>query len=53
MRAHGVGGGTPVFTEKDSGSSPCDAAEINPTSIHEDVGSTPGLARWVEDLELS
>ena len=34
------------------GSSYCGAAEMNPTSNHEVVGSIPGLAQWVKDLAL-
>ena len=38
--------------KKKKGSSYCGSVVMNPTGIHEAVGSIPGLAQWVRDLAL-
>ena len=35
-----------------TGSSHCTSAKKNPTSIHEGMGSIPGLTLWVKDTVL-
>ena len=38
--------------ERKLGSSHRGLVEMNPTIIHEDAGSTPGLAQWIKDVAL-
>ena len=45
----GLGAKTRSDKESIKGTSLCGAAEMNPTSILEDIGLIPGLAQWVGD----
>ena len=48
----GIGWKRLLVEEEAQVSSHCGPAETRLTSIHENVGSIPGLARWIKDMAL-
>ena len=41
-----------ILPKSDERSSHCGSMVMNPTRIHEDVGSIPRLTQWIKDAAL-
>ena len=40
-----------MLTKRKRRSSYCGTVEMDPTSIHEDVGSISGFVQWIEEIQ--